>query len=148
LEAKTDTVAFVGAGADVFNFSAANIDVQLNLSTGDNNPVVNFAASFPNSEELTLFDTNSDKKITLGELKTLNDALAEPVPALSDAATFTSLTGLTYDNTTVINHDSLVKILDQNGDGQIDVAEAAVLLNLAANSATLTTADGNRNGII
>jgi len=103
------------------------------------NRVVDFANSpaFA-SEELTLFDTNHDGKITLGELA-----------SRPGAAALSALNGVLTTDSAVVDHAALLNILDASGDKQISLAEAAVLLGGdSAALASASAADANGDGII
>ena len=85
-------------------------------------PVIDFAGTSAfASEELNLFDTNKDKKLTMGELAARNAVL--PV-----ASRFASLQNVLNTDTATVDHDQLLSILDTNNNGVIDLTEAERLL--------------------
>ncbi|MCX8497180.1 MAG: hypothetical protein ORN51_13450, partial [Akkermansiaceae bacterium] len=98
-------------------------------------PVVDFAktAEFA-SEELLLFDTNHDAKITQAELAALHSGIPPP-GAASD----------------VYDHDQLLSLLDTSKNGMIELSEAAAWLNkdaLEAALAKVSLADRDQDGKI
>jgi hypothetical protein len=149
LRASATGISLVGiTGVHV---KAQNILVEVNESSPSVYgvplfPVVDFAST-PQfaSEELTLFDTNHDGKITLGELA-----------SLPGAGSFTALAGVSATDPTVVDQDTLASILNSDtnpsspsGNGQVTVNEAADLLGgTAADLATAKAADVNGTGFI
>ncbi|MBN2477300.1 MAG: hypothetical protein JXB62_22025 [Pirellulales bacterium] len=154
LKASCDMISLVGI--DGMTVKAEDILVEVNQSSPSVYglplfPVVDFAntAEFA-SEELALFDTNGDGVITLGELATLNS---------TNSAGFTALTSVALDDSTPVDHEMLLGILNTNdiGDsrGVMDIVEAAALLAdpndsvaVAAAVAAAEVADGDGDGKI
>lgn len=88
-------------------------------------PVVDFANTEQfASEQLALFDADEDGELTLGDLATLYEDVTDPSSDLSGALGTISTT-----DSTVIDHDQLLDILDTNFNGKLDISEAAVLFN-------------------
>ena len=127
LRATAQQVALVGI--DNVTLEATHLLVEVNQSSPSIYglplfPVVDFANT-PKwvDEEVALFDTNSDGKITLGELATLNNALSTK---------FAALNGIATTDTTLVDHEMLLDILNTNNldasQDVIDIAEAAALL--------------------
>ncbi|MDA1013526.1 MAG: hypothetical protein O3A00_03615, partial [Planctomycetota bacterium] len=125
LDATANRIELVGI--DGVTAVANDLKVQVNTSSPSVYgvplfPVVDFAHT-PEfaSEELVLFDTNRDGRITRGELAALNNSL----PA---ASRFAPLAGVATSDTTVARHDYLLTVLDTNDNGLIELDEAAKLL--------------------
>ena len=104
-------------------------------------PVVDFART-PDyaSEELTLFDTNHNGVITMGELATLNSTHSAGIAALA---------GVSLNDSKAVDHEKLLAILNTNntGDSQgvIDLTEAAALLG-GDSSANTAAQNADRDG--
>ena len=104
-------------------------------------PVVDFADTPAYaSEELTLFDTDHNGVITMGELAALNSSHGSPISAL---------TSVLSSDATPVDHEKLLSLLNTNNSGAstgvIDVTEAAALLG--GNPAAVTTAkNADRDG--
>src|SRR5262249_33674649 len=148
LRASATGISLVGISG--VTIRAQNILVEVNQSSPSIYgvplfPVVDFAHT-PQfaSEELALFDTNHDGKITLGELA-----------SLPGHGSFTKLTGSKTDPT-VVDQDTLASILNSDtntsspsGNGQVTVNEAADLLGgTTANLATAKAADVDGDGFL
>jgi Ca2+-binding EF-hand superfamily protein len=108
-------------------------------------PVIDFAGTSQfASEQLTLFDTDTDGKITLGELATLNS---------DNSAGISALSGVSLTDPTPVDHEMLLAILntDNTGDSRdvIDITEAAALLGGTPAAVTAAeTADVDGDGKI
>ncbi len=145
LKASADQIALVGI--DDVTVSAEEILVEVNQSSPSVYglplfPVVDFAGTSQfASEQLVLFDADNSGRITLGDLATLNAALA---------VGFADLTGVALNDPTPVDHDTLVGILNTDDTGSsrgvIDITEAAALLGgdaAAVTAAELADVDGD-----
>ncbi len=130
LKASASQVGLVGI-QDV-TAEATNILVEVNLSSPSIYglslfPVIDFAnTSQFASEQLAVFDTGNDGKITLGELA-----------SRSGAGSFPRLSGVLGSDTTTVTPEEFVRILDLNNDGVISVNEAGTLTGDASAVALL-----------
>jgi Ca2+-binding EF-hand superfamily protein len=134
----TDLGIYLAAKASVFEFGivgvdflevAGRFDLALNIGIGATSgfAVVDFDASF--NEQLALFDTNDDGKITVGELR-----------ALSGQNAFGSLYAAGDADMDEVALTDIASALDTNDDQFLQVLEAQAFLS-AAHDAAARTAD-------
>ncbi|WP_217312837.1 DUF4347 domain-containing protein [Richelia sinica] len=89
-------------------------------------------------EQRALFDHNQDGTITLGDLATLYSQLTNTPPDLD-------LSNIELDDKTVVDHQKLLDILDDNNNGFLEISEVSVLFN---DEVDITEFDVNSNGRI
>ncbi|MFN9079113.1 MAG: hypothetical protein ACK5X8_01085, partial [Planctomyces sp.] len=134
LKASAEQVSLVGI--DDITLNAERLYVELNLSSPavfgvPLFPVVNYATTEEfASEQLPLFDVNDDGEITLGELATLN----------SQHNAGLNFSGVSLTDPMLADHDLILKYLDTNHDGILNLNEAAVLLGGDTAATNLVTA--------
>ncbi|MFO0063002.1 MAG: hypothetical protein ACK57O_19185, partial [Planctomyces sp.] len=134
LKASAEQVSLVGI--DDITLNAERLYVELNLSSPavfgvPLFPVVNYATTEEfASEQLPLFDVNDDGEITLGELATLN----------SQHNAGLNFSGVSLTDPMLADHDLILKYLDTNQDGILNLNEAAVLLGGDTAATNLVTA--------
>ena len=145
LRASANGIKLVGI--DNVTVDAHDLLVEVNQSTPSVYgvplfPVVDFADTPAYaSEELTLFDTDQNGVITMGELAALNSSNGSPISALSSVLS---------SDATPVDHEKLLSLLNTNNSGAstgvIDVTEAAALLGGSAAAVTTAKNAGSRRG--
>ncbi len=115
--------------------TAQEIVVEMNQSTPSVYgvslfPVVDFASTYP-SEQLALFDTSQDGKVTVSELR-----------ALDGQASFAGLYADTTPDTDIVELETLVQTLDTNHNGLLELTEAYPLAGATAVDAADLDGDG------
>ncbi|MFN5587806.1 MAG: hypothetical protein ACK5DR_21110, partial [Planctomyces sp.] len=140
LKANSSFFGFVGI--DAFQLEASSIVVDLNLASGGGStsasPVIDFDATF--NEQRTVFDTNDNGIVTVGELR-----------ALSGETSFEGLYTTEDLDGKSVSYKTLLAALDTGDgtgttpDGLLQIAEVAAFLS-SAHDSLATTSDANNNG--
>lgn len=150
LDTTATSVAFVGAGSNIFNFSAANIEVQLNVAKGPGGTTttntVDFATSFPGTPGGLAVQTGTTTPPIYLDFSTgLIHASADNV--LITVGSFLYVNGsVAFDmgtqQTVTINTGIPASLVDTLGQSVVNTAVSTINTALSGLGSGLTTLEG------